>query len=200
MEWASILLRGVRERRQPGGPAGRRAVAPASGGGPDRDAGAGGPRRPSGRRRPPRPEAGQCADDDGGSAQDHRLRPPRRPQLPGARTGRRQVEADRPGGGRPCAGGDPVPAADRPAAVPGRRAAGRRRSDGRRPASPAAAGASEGPARRRTHLSEMSAKRAGAAPTPRRRRWRRTWRASSTASGSRRRETGAGGGATGRRC
>ena len=94
-------------------------------------------RGPRAGHRPPRPEAGQRPARRGRHTQDHRLRPGqaarrrRRPdaqrrdhghaQLHGPRAGRGAVRARRPGRRRLRAGGDPLRAADRPAAVPRRR-------------------------------------------------------------------------------
>ena len=109
-------------------PPGRRLVAPA---------GPGHARRPPARHRPPRPQAGQ-RPADGRTARPRsptsawpsswttravRLRPadPGHAQLHGPRAGRRADRGRRPGCRRLRPGGDPLRAADGPAAVPGRR-------------------------------------------------------------------------------
>ena len=133
-------------------------------------------------------------------AEDHRLRPgeaagrrvgadadrrgPGHAQLHGPRAGRGQDRGDRPGGRRLRAGGDPVRAADRPAAVPGGDGAGHAPAgqDGR--AGAAVAAAAGAAARPGDDLPEVPAEGPGQALRSRPPRWPRTCGGSRPASRS----------------
>ena len=168
----AVLLAGVLRRRQPGEEAQRHAVAAEGGGGAGGDAGAGDAGGARAARHPSRPEAGQRAAGRGRHAEDHRLRAGEEARrgrsdavgrhhghavVHGAGAGRRQVGRDRPGGGRVCAGGDPVRVPDGPAAVQGGDGAGHDHAGGERRAGAAVAVANEDAARPGDDLPEVPA-------------------------------------------
>ena len=152
------------------------------GGRADGDAGAGGPRGPPGRDRPPRPQAGErparpptgrprsptSAWPSGSRSRRARPRPARSWARPATwpRAGQRPEPRGRPGGRHLRPGRDPLRAAHRPAAVPGRDAAGDAHAGHLPGAGPALAAPAEGPARPGDDLPEVPGE--GAAPALRR--------------------------------